>query len=150
MKIYFEDLANGWVNLRIQSGNKDILNDGVSYSPYDSFGDLIDTLHVLKTLNGLTDRKVMFHAEPCEYEFNFTKSNSNFELKVYEFPNSSRSIQPEILFEIEGDYKEVCLPFWRGLRSLQSELTPEALDNARHRQFPSKQLDLLTEVVKEE
>jgi hypothetical protein len=52
-------------------------------------------------------------------------------------------------FEVSGSYGEICLPFWRALRSLQGRFSADELAARWHRPFPWKEIDLLTKAIKD-
>jgi len=66
------------------------------------------------------------------------------------FPDRHRRIarSGEKELEITGSYEEICVPFWRALRSLQGRFSAEELDARWHRPFPWKDIDQLTSAIK--
>ena len=119
MKVYFKDLSQGWVNLTIDYQGNPILQDSVSYTPYDSFGDLVDTLHMMYLVKNTVEKKVIFNAEPYEYEFTFTKNDKNIDLEIIGYPDYRRSAKAEHIWSRSGSLEEICKPFWRSLRTFQ-------------------------------
>ena len=141
-------MREGWVDFRVFNDGKLIIHDCFSYTPYDSFRELIDAAHLLRTSKATIDRKVIFNTEPVEYEFVFSKAEDIVTLSVSVYKDDRRTESHEEAFSLKGSYDEICMPFWRGLRRLQSEFEPEELDEAWHRPFPSEDLDKLTNILK--
>ena len=65
MKVYFDDLEAGWVNFKIVKDGVSLVEDSFSYTPYDSFGELIGAIHLLKSASNF-EGTVVFHTEPME------------------------------------------------------------------------------------
>ena len=149
MKVSFQNIKAGWVDLEITINNAVVLNQSVSYTPHDSFSDLIETLHLLKDSASNVEKVVFFSTEPEEYEFRFRKIDTDVALNVITH-RDHRTIRgtEEKVFSLSGKYEKVCLPFWRGMRNLQGKHTPEELSRHWHRAFPNEELNELTEVIK--
>ena len=119
-----------------------------SYTPSDSFLDLTNALHRL--LYYPIEATVVWHEEPAETELRFSPSGELIRLEVYMFPDRHRRIarNGEKELEITGSYEEICVPFWRALRSLQGRFSAEELDARWHRPFAWKDIDQLTSAIK--
>jgi hypothetical protein len=147
LKVRFDNPEHGWVGLTISQGEEP-LTIVASYTPSDSFLDLTNALHNL--LCYLVGGVVTWHEEPAETEIRFSISGEEVELEVYFFSDRRRDYgRGERELVITGSYEEICLPFWRALRSLQGRFSAEELDSRWHRPFPWKEIDLLTAAIKE-
>ena len=146
LKVAFDDLEHGWVQLTTSYG-VETFAIVASYTSNDSFLDLTNALHSL-----LSDgqAKVTWHCEPPEYDMLFSRSGANVSLEIHEYSDYRRGIERgEKVFALSGIYEEVCLPFWRALRDLQGRFSVEELNSRWHRPFPSREIDLLTEEIKQ-
>ena len=80
----------------------------------------------------------------------FSISGEEVKLEVYIFSDHRRDYgRGERELEITGSYEEICVPFWRALRSLQGRFSAEELDARWHRPFPWKEIEILTAAIKE-
>ncbi|WP_133296159.1 hypothetical protein [Zooshikella ganghwensis] len=141
-------MSSGWVDFRIIDNHKEIFHDSFSYTPYDSFLELINALHDIKTCSGFVEKKVTFNTEPLEYDFCFTKSEGVVSLEIKDYKDYRRAGNTEAMFAVKGSYDEICIPFWRGLRKLKGKNSQEELDRAWHRAFPLLELEKLTSKLK--
>ena len=144
LKVVFDDPADGWVGLKLSQGNE-VVEVIASYTPYDSFLDLIEALYNLFRYEG--DCKVIWNEEPKESEFRFRRNGSVVSLDVLEFPDHRRVLQPTSRFKTTGSFEEVALPFWRALRSLQGRFSVDELNVRLHRNFPQKEMEGLTSIL---
>ena len=86
--------------------------------------------------------------EPIESEFCFRRKGALVSLDILEFPDQRRVVQPTSRFKIKGTYEEVALPFWRALRSLQGRFSADELNTRWHRNFPWKEIQVLTSMLR--
>lgn len=146
LRVEFDDPSDGWVSLTLTLGSRQVTMI-VSYTPHDSFLDLIDALHNLFLYDG--ERKIIWNGEPIEYELQFARSGGLVSLEVFAFPDHRRGIKPATsLLRAKGSYDEVAIPFWKGLRDLQGRFTAEELSARWHRPFPAKETDDLTAILR--
>src|SRR5215813_8788480 len=89
IKISFNDLEHFWICMKIEYG-EDAINIVGSYTPYDSFLNLVDALRLLLDLP--IDSKVIWNEEPIEYELQFSGNNDRIRLEIYRYQNHARSI----------------------------------------------------------
>ncbi|ABC29892.1 hypothetical protein HCH_03128 [Hahella chejuensis KCTC 2396] len=148
MKVYFENIEHGWVDFRLEANGKNQIHEGFSYTPYDSFLELVDALFDMKSQQWPVQKKATFNTEPYEYEFHFKKENEKVHLNIVGYPDHRRMDKSETIYAAEGTYEEICLPFWRGLRRLQGMHSAEELDKRWQRSFPSSEIDALTRLLK--
>jgi hypothetical protein len=146
LKVAFDNLQHGWVALSISYGDKKVMIIA-SYTPSDSFLDLTNALHGLLQYEG--QMTITWHEEPGEFDMRFLQRGKVIRLEIVGYPDHGRgSIDGEIALDISGVYEEMCIPFWRALRDLQGRFTAEELETRWHRPFPSKELSLLTEAIR--
>lgn len=139
--------VDGQCRLTISQGEES-LTIIASYTPSDSFLDLTSALYNLLCYR--VGGAVTWHAEPAETELRFSISQEDVELEVYSFSDHRRDYgRGERELAITGSYEEICMPFWRALRSLQGRFSPEELDVRWHRPFPWKEIEILTAAIKE-
>jgi hypothetical protein len=148
LKVSFDNPEHGWVGLFINYGDN-VMSIIASYTPSDSFLDLTNALHGLMYCP--IEATVIWHEEPAETELRFSPSGELIMLQVYVFPDRRRRIARSggKELEIAGSYEEICVPFWRALRSLQGRFSAAELDARWHRQFPWKDIDRLTRAIRE-
>jgi hypothetical protein len=147
LKVSFDNPEHGWVGLFINYG-EEAITIIASYTPSDSFLDLTNALYAL--LYYPIEATIVWHEEPAETELRFSVSGGIVRLEVYTFPDYRRIAgSGERDLEISGSYEEICVPFWRALRSLRGRFSAEELDARWHRPFPWKDIDQLTTAIKE-
>ena len=88
--------------------------------------------------------------KPKLTELRFSGSGGMVRMEIYFFHDYRRLAgSGEKELEITGSYEEICVPFWRALRSLQGRFSAEELDARWCRPFPWKEIDLLTTAIRE-
>jgi len=148
MKIYFENLQFGTVDFRIEDNYEMIIDIWFSHIAYNSLKDLVGVLRQL-VLSQKCEIKVIFFAEPTEFEFIFHKNRDILNLNIFLFHDSRRVMgSSRHIFHIIGDIETICLPFWRALRSLQSKYSEEEFNELWRSDFSYKELDDLTAMIK--
>ena len=146
LKVSFDDPEHGWVCLNINCGDTSATIIA-SYTPSDSFLGLTNALYDLLHYEG--EATVVWHEEPAETELRFFRTKDLVRLEVWFFFDDRRDYgRAKKEFEVSGLYEEICLPFWRALRSLQGRFSNEELGTRWHRAFPWKEIDLLTKAIK--
>ena len=145
LKIAFDDPADGWVGLKLMRANE-VIQIIASYTPHDSFLDLIDALYNLFLSDG--EWKVIWSEEPSEIELSFRRAGNLVSVEVLKFPDYRRGTEPVSLFTLSGSYDEIAIPFWRALRSLQGRFSSEELNARWHRKFPWNEVENLTSLVR--
>ena len=148
MKIKLDNIESGWIHLNIFDNGEVIIEDSISYTPYDSLGELVDALYLLNG-NANIEKRVVFNSEPFEYELTFRKSAEDIELNINGYQDHKRvENSQKHLYSTTGTYDDICKPFWRALRVLQSGYTKEQLDELWHRGFPYDDLNELSRILK--
>ena len=146
LKVAFDDPGDGWVRLTVSAGSEAVVIIA-SYTPYDSFLDLVNALYNLFHYDG--EAKVIWNAGPVEYELQFAKTGRLVSLAVLEFPDRRRGQHAgQASFIASGSYEDIAIPFWRALRNLQGRFTADDLNARWHRPFPWKEIDNLTLVLR--
>jgi hypothetical protein len=108
---------------------------------YDSLSQLAQALIVLLAAEG--SAIVAWDTEPTEYEFRFAASGDAARFEIVEFADSRRlQGQGSTVFVMDGSRREVVLPFWRALRTLQSDA---GFEQGWGSPFPSRDVRLLGE-----
>jgi len=143
LKVRFDDPQNGWMAMTIRS-DETIVTLLVSYVLYNTLDELVDGLHALTT--GDNYRSVRIFEEPTTCEMRFRRENGTIRFELCRFSSFSRvaSRKPgQMLFEIEGTLAEVCLPFWRALRNLQTRFSEDEFQLRWRRPFPGSGMQKL-------
>jgi hypothetical protein len=118
-----------------------------SSTPSNSFLDLTNALHGLLQYEGRLT--ITWHEEPGEFEMRFSRREKVIRLEIVEYPNHRRDlVTGGTALDISGIYEEICIPFWRALRDLQGRFTTEELDGRWLRPFPSQEISLLTDAIR--
>lgn len=143
-KVEFDNLDVGWVTLTIREQSRVVIIQA-SYI-YNSFHQLVDALYKLKLSEG--EAIAVWQCEPMEYELCFTREEETIALDILCFPDSSRSVfQRNIVLSTTGTYEEICLPFWRALRSLQGRYSEAEIEERWQRTFPTREMKMLTSAL---
>ena len=145
LRVSFNSPQCGWMSFELRAGEQSLVN-AVSYTPYDSLRDLIDALSRL--LSEDIDLTVKWAFEPDEADFNFKARGERAELEVKWYKNHLRLAGTgERVFFFEGSRLDLCHPFWKALRDMQSDM--EVDDFARNwgRKFPDSEMRRLSEDV---
>jgi hypothetical protein len=138
LAVSFDDPEHGWIGLTMIA----------SYTPRESFLDLTNALHNL--LLDETEAIVVLQEEPVETELRFVRSSASIKLVVYKYADHRRRFaKAKTVLEVSGDFRSICLPFWRALRNLQGRFTEKELSSRWQRPFPWKEMDLLTAALKQ-
>src|SRR5882672_11603490 len=87
LKVSFDDPEHGWVGFRIDYG-EEAITIIASYTPSNSFLDLINALHTL--LYYPTEETIVWHEASAETELRFSASGNIVRLEVYNFPDYRR------------------------------------------------------------
>jgi hypothetical protein len=147
VRVRFDDPDHGWIGLSIKTEEAGELQDSFSYTPYDSFLDLITAISLVSQSN--SDATASWNAEPTEYDLRFRRSDEQVQLEIQRHPDNRRiKGRGEVVLQVSGTFEEIALPFWRGRRDLRSRFSPEELNRRWHREFPVIALDRLTKRLK--
>jgi len=145
LKVRFDEPEHGWIGLSLATSDE-VHHYNCSYAGLGA-----GTFEQLtRALLALTDQQGRYQVEwfynPDCLRLVFTREEDQIELVVAHVDNPfTVPIETFGWFQLRGTYDEICLPFWRALRTLQG-LYPEAEFKARwHYPFPTRQLALLTQ-----
>src|SRR5206468_9446488 len=90
LKVAFDDPGDGWVGLKLSRGGE-MAEIIASYTPYDSFLDLVNALYNLFLYEG--EWRVIWNQEPVECELRFHRTGNLVSLELVEFPDHRRELQ---------------------------------------------------------
>jgi hypothetical protein len=138
LRIQFDDPQHGWLAMFIRSDDT-IVTLAVSRVAYDTLDELVDGLQALVT--GDSYRAVRIMEEPTVCELRFKRESDAIRLKVCRLWSHDDC---ETLFETDGSFSELCLPFWRALRDLQWRFSAEEFSMRWGRPFPLSGMERLT------
>lgn len=142
LRVRFDDPEHGWIGLSVE-GENITFREAFSYTPHDSFFDLVTALSLL--LEGDHEDVVTWAVGPGEFDFSFSGKGGVVRLRVDRHRDQQRPPGGgEVLFEASGSVDEICLPFWRALRDLESRFPPAELDRRWHSPFPFEALKRLS------
>ncbi len=115
MKLKFGKPNHGWLPVKIESMEWAVEFES-SDVPEDPLYQLIDGL--CKVLNS-SEAEVWWHLEPAGYFFNLSRAKDKYKLDI-SFSMDSRADNREDIKSLTGDFDEVILPVWRGLKDFYS------------------------------
>jgi hypothetical protein len=145
--VSFNSPQSGWMSLSLKAGEQTLVA-AVSHTPDDSLRALIEALRAVldESAHRLT---VKWNCEPDELDFEFTSEADRASLKVLHFPDHRRRKgTSRTLFSLTATKLELCLPFWRALRSLHRDIETDEFDRNWRRPFPEIEMQHFTEAVR--
>lgn len=146
LKVVFNSPQCGWMSFELRAGEQSLI-DAVSYTPYDSLPDLIIAL--TKLLVDDTELTVKWAYNPDELDFNFSAGGEQARLEVNWYRDHRRAEETgERVFYFEGSRLDLCQPFWKALRDLQSDIEVDEFTRNWRREFPATEMQRLTEAIK--
>lgn len=146
LKVEFDTPENGWTKVTVSAGDS-FYQFFPSYTPYDSFSELVNAL--LKILDGYSETVVRWNDEPTEYKFVFISEGGKVIFNIYEIINSVVAGKVDIeRFNFSGSQNEVLRPFWKGLRDMQSKQDSDEYKRQWHRSFPESEILELKQRIK--
>jgi hypothetical protein len=147
LKIEFGRPKHGWMDVAVAAGENHF-TVYASYMPRDSVGDLASAAALI--LKGGVEATVVWFEEPNEVDFHFTAEGDEAMLVVTRYPDDRRTKQARNeLLRVRGTRADVSLPFWRGLRKLQSIVPPNEYKAAWKNRFPVEKLDEIAALVQQ-
>lgn len=146
-RVSFNSPQSGWMSLSLEAKEQSTVA-AVSHAPDDSLRALIEGLRAL--LEESSHRvTVKWNCEPDELDFELTGEGDRASLKVLHFPDHRRTKGTgRPLFSLTCSKLELCLPFWRALRSLHRDIETDEFDRNWRRPFPAAEMQQLTEAVR--
>jgi hypothetical protein len=146
-KVRFDDPQRGWIEFTISYGETTV-KIVAEHSPRDSFLELVNALCNFRFSDG--ESIVRWQYNPIELDMLFVKQGAKVSLDIVRYPDHRRlEGRGEFMFSINGTYSEVCQPFWRALRDLQTRFSSEEMNSRWCRVFPSGEIDVLTIAIKD-
>lgn len=143
--VSLESPQHGFMSLRLKTAGQSFVTV-VSHSPYDSLRDLIAALSAV--MDGDCERAVKWNSEPDEYDFRFTARGDRLLLEVIHYPDHRRLPDAAAtVFTFQGRRTDACRTFLDELRDLQSRAGRDEFDRQWRREFPEKELEVLTERI---
>ncbi len=139
--IKFDDLADGWLTVRLKEGNQEY-TFFPSHVPYDSIQELADGLGNL--LLGYLQAKTRWNDEPVEHEFVFDKTENQLSFRVRLLNETRLGKQPEEVFATHGTLYQIIRPFWVALRDLETRYSAEEYQRRWQEPFPVNEMRVLT------
>lgn len=142
LRVSFNSPQCGWMSFELRAGEQSLI-DAASSVPYDSLRDLINALSML--LAGDVNLTVKWAYEPDEADFNFSAGGERAELEVKWYQNHLRlEGAGERVFFFQGSRLELCQPFWKALRDIQSDREVDEFARNWGREFPAAEMEQLT------
>ena len=144
LRIHFEELNGGWLPLRIELGDAEVVCVA-SYTPEDSLWMLIDGLPRILDPGGTL--VVRFHTEPERYDLMLERRGPKTGIRVTHHPHWSDPGDGSLALEGEVDTEDTLLAFWRGLRGLEASASAEELTKEWGHRFPDEGMARLTRLA---
>ena len=141
----FGTAKNGWLPAELE------IDDGryrfaVSYIPKDFILDLVSALSQTLSQEGAFVATV--NEEPTESDWTFYRIQDAVAFSIIEHPDMRRHRgSGKRVVETSGGVLEIVLPFWRGLRELESRKLNEHFKAHWHQAFPTAELEKLTRQI---
>jgi hypothetical protein len=146
LHVEFEPPASRSILLRIRTADSG-LDIWASCVQYDSVADLAGAIAFI--LKGGSEATVSWNAEPTEYDICFRREGDRLRLTVIQHPDSRRTRSGgTTVLEVVGNPLEICLPFWRALRRLESAMPPAEFEAEWSRRFPREKVSEITTLIK--
>lgn len=140
-KVQFSDVKNGWMTVSLVSA-KQLLTFSASYTTYDPISEY-DFLSWPES-----ESIVHWNEKPDEYVFVFLSEREKAEITVYEISQRVSGRARELVFAFSESHLQIALPFWRALRDLEAN-SIHNYEVEWRRQFPSREMVVLTEKLKQ-
>lgn len=147
-RVEFEPPRHGWIVMRMSAGAA-VLQVAASAVPRDTVADLAGAIALI--LKGGSEATVLWHEEPGAHEFRFRAVAGGARLDVTQLRDASRTGRDERRAEVivlSAGPLDLCRPFWRALRRLESAVTPAAYESAWGFPFPSAKLGEVSTLIR--
>lgn len=146
LSVSLESPQHGFMSLRLKTAGRSFVTV-VSHEPYDSLRDLIAALAAV--LDGDCELTVRWNAEPDEYDFRLSSRGEHLLLEVIHYPDHRKLPETAATaFSFRGSKADAGRAFWEELRDLESRTARDEFDRQWRREFPEKELEVLTERIK--
>lgn len=144
--VSMESPQSGWMSLRLGALDAEFVAV-VSCTPHDSLRDLILSLTAL--LSGEPSARVVWNAEPEEYDFLFEARGEEVGLSVVRHPDHRRAeSESREVFSFRGPLRELCERFLSELEDLRGRSETDAFERNWKRPFPRGELQELSEKLR--
>lgn len=146
LHVQFDDPDHGWIGISIQQQDNSFA-ESFSYAGYDSLRELVRSLGLL--LKAETTSSVTCLIGPAEFDLRFERNLDVIQFTVVVLA-SHRRLQGtgESAFSASGSFEQICVPFWRALRELESRFNKKELAERWHREFPHDELCRLSKRIR--
>lgn len=135
LDVEFGRPRHGWLPLKMAAEGF-TLELTASYLIHDPVEGLASALAL--RLKGGDEATVSWNEEPTDFEFRFTAVGPDTRLRITRFPDDDRRKGSGVkLFDTTGPTADLCLPFWRALRRLETARPPNEYKAAWGHHFPS-------------
>ena len=114
LKVEFGQPEHGWLPVDIQIGNFQLKFE-TSDVPINPIEQLISAIREITKGN---NAEVWWHLEPAGYYFDFDKLDSTYKLTIL-FEKADKT-DKEIIFQTEGSYEVLILPFFKAIKKFVS------------------------------
>jgi hypothetical protein len=139
LRVEFGKPEHGWMAVALTSGDTRF-DVHASYTPRDSVSDLASAASLI--LKGGVEATLVWNEEPNQVDFHFTAEGDEAMLVATRYPDHQRGKRcGQELLRVRGTRADVCLPFWRGLRQLQSKMPSDEYKAAWRHEFPGEKVD---------
>lgn len=143
IKAAFSKPSNGWMTFDLETPEAHF-SFSVSCVPNDFLWELLSALILAKS--GV-ESKALANAEPHIAEFHFVPTGHD-EITLQVVEHGGRQRVGMVPFVHCGTTDSIVLPFWRAVKKLQSEISPEEYLAAMKWEFPADQLGRLSQLLK--
>ena len=138
LKIVFGHPEHGWlpVELRHNGFELQFMASDVPVNPVDLL------ISGLRQITKGIKNEVWWHLEPEGYYFDFDKEGDKYKLRI-SFAKRDTA-DKEFIYEIQGQYEEIVMPFYRSIKSFLNQ----PIDEPHWPKTDEKEIEKLTEIVK--
>jgi hypothetical protein len=112
-----------------------------SYAGYDWLAEMVGALHGLTTYDHRKLVRILEEPEVCELRFD--RADDTLTLEVCRRALVQHRHRRTLL-ETRGSTLEICLPFWRALRNLQTRFSEKEFERRWLSPFPTSGMEQLT------
>jgi hypothetical protein len=140
--ISLESPQCGWMALSV-TGGEGFVRYGASYTPYDSLGDLLDSVTAL--LQGQDSIIVKWETEPEQYDWHFQREGEQITLRIIYYPDHRRTRElAREVFVYSLPLIELARDIEAEVRELQERAERDVFESNWRREFPTAELAQLS------
>ncbi len=141
LKIEFGTPEHGWLLMNFQWQDFNLELD-LSIVPADPMEQLCDTL--IQISSGIRNpSKIIWHLEPYCYFFELKKLEESYKVRISK-SDEFESKPVEVIKEFEGNYDQIILPLYRGIKKFNSY----SYKKPHWNEMDSKRIQKLTQQIK--